>query len=128
MDNDYEVGYGRPPQKYQFPKGVSGNPRGRPRGGGRKQIRTILETQLTQKITITENHCTRRVSVAEALVKRLLANALKGNRHEMKILISLIEKAKLLDKGSFTESQDKEFKIILVRPDSPSGPAEESGN
>ena len=29
--DDYEVGYGKPPKNTQFRKGVSGNPRGRPK-------------------------------------------------------------------------------------------------
>ena len=28
---DYEVGYGKPPKNTQFQKGVSGNPKGRPK-------------------------------------------------------------------------------------------------
>jgi Family of unknown function (DUF5681) len=28
----YEVGYGRPPAEHRFPKGVSGNPKGRAKG------------------------------------------------------------------------------------------------
>ena len=28
---DYEVGYGRPPSHTQFKKGLSGNPKGRPK-------------------------------------------------------------------------------------------------
>ena len=30
-NDDYEVGYGRPPKSGQFKKGQSGNPKGRPR-------------------------------------------------------------------------------------------------
>jgi Family of unknown function (DUF5681) len=31
---DYEVSYGRPPKRSRFRKGLSGNPRGRPRKSG----------------------------------------------------------------------------------------------
>lgn len=31
-DDEYEVGYGKPPQRTQFKKGQTGNPKGRPKG------------------------------------------------------------------------------------------------
>ncbi len=31
MSDDYDVGYGKPPRRSQFEKGVSGNAKGRPR-------------------------------------------------------------------------------------------------
>lgn len=41
QDEKYQVGPGNPPREYQWKKGQSGNPRGRPR---RKQIGKLLET------------------------------------------------------------------------------------
>jgi Family of unknown function (DUF5681) len=40
-DEEYRVGYGRPPLNRRFEKGSSGNPRGRPRGS--YQLLTLLE-------------------------------------------------------------------------------------
>src|SRR5438105_4983911 len=41
----YEVGYGKPPVHTRFPKGVSGNPAGRPKGA--KGLNTIVRERLT---------------------------------------------------------------------------------
>ena len=39
MAEDYEVGYGKPPQHTRFKKGRSGHPEGRPRGSTNVTIR-----------------------------------------------------------------------------------------
>jgi hypothetical protein len=39
-DDNYEVGYGKPPRETRFVKGQSGNPRGRPPGA--KNFKTLL--------------------------------------------------------------------------------------
>jgi hypothetical protein len=43
---DYEVGYGKPPRDTRFPKGQSGNPRGRPSGA--KNLKTLLSEALNE--------------------------------------------------------------------------------
>ena len=42
--DDYEVGYGKPPRHTWFKKGQSGNPRGRPCGS--KNLKTLLSEAL----------------------------------------------------------------------------------
>ena len=46
-----KVGPGNPPRHTRFKPGQSGNPNGRPKGS--KNFATILQQQLTKKITIT---------------------------------------------------------------------------
>jgi hypothetical protein len=41
QSSEYEVGYGRPPQRTRFKSGESGNPRRRPRGS--KNLALLLE-------------------------------------------------------------------------------------
>ena len=74
---DYEVGYCRPPPKNQIRKGERKNPTGRPKGT--KNLKTDLLEELGEQMKIRENGKERRVSKQRALIKSLVARALKGN-------------------------------------------------
>ena len=50
---DYEVGDRRPPKHSQFRRGVSGNPKGRPKGS--VNLRTQVTQQLRRTVTATRN-------------------------------------------------------------------------
>ena len=76
-DDDYDVGYGKPPKHGQFKKGQSGNPRGRPKGT--LNFKTDLEEELQEDIRITEGGKTEVVSKQKAIVKRTAEKALKGD-------------------------------------------------
>lgn len=85
--NNYEVGYGRPPEKSRFKKGQSGNPKGRPRGS--KDFRSDLRDVLDAKVTVNENGKPRKVSSQKATLMRLREQALKGNARAMDRYIDL---------------------------------------
>jgi hypothetical protein len=74
---DYKVGKGRPPRSTRWTSGQSGNPRGRPRGS--KNLVTILADALNEKLEIQERGKTRPVTAREAIVRRIVHEALKGN-------------------------------------------------
>jgi len=75
---EYEVGYRKPPKHKQFKPGQSGYPRGRPKGS--KNEATILRELLDgKKLEIRERGRTRKVTVREAILLRVIEDALKGN-------------------------------------------------
>ncbi len=81
MAEDYDVGYGRPPEHTRFQKGQSGNPKGRPKG--RKNMATIMKEVLASRVVIKQNGQKRRVAFSEAFVHRLVGKALEGTARDM---------------------------------------------
>jgi Family of unknown function (DUF5681) len=74
---DYKIGRGRPPQSTRWKPGQSGNPRGRPMGA--KNLLTIIDEALNQKFEIQEKGKPRIITAREAIVRRVVNEALKGN-------------------------------------------------
>ena len=77
--DSYEVGYGNPPQDTQFQKGVSGNPRGRPKKVADFDSELLRESK--SPITITDNGRRSRISKHAGVIKQLINKALTGNIH-----------------------------------------------
>ena len=85
--NDYPVGYKRPPLATRFQAGQSGNPQGRPKG--LKNLATDLKEELEQKILVTEGGQSQEITKQRAMVKTLMAKALKGDSRAALALIQL---------------------------------------
>ena len=84
-DPEYEVGYKKPPQSTRFRRGQSGNPNGRPRGS--KNLATLLEDELKQRVVINENGRRRSITKQQAMVKHLVNKAVSGDRRLMQLLL-----------------------------------------
>jgi hypothetical protein len=82
----YEVGYRRPPKSGRFKKGLSGNPKGRPKGSN--NFLTLLDQELAQSIVVNENGKKKSITRMQAMVKRIVAGALQG---EQRALLTLVE-------------------------------------
>jgi hypothetical protein len=97
---DYEVGYARPPKEHRFKKGApSANPRGRP-----KKLRALdafpadtvgdcVLAELSQLIQLTEQGKEVALPAHQAIVRRLLVLALKGNLKAIQYLFELMDQA-----------------------------------
>jgi Family of unknown function (DUF5681) len=84
------VGYRRPPKATQFEKGVSGNPRGRPKGS--RTVGAVLQDILRQKIAVTENGKTRRLPALEVILRRLANDAMRSEPRALKLLLALYDR------------------------------------
>ena len=106
-----KVGYGSPLTATQFRPGVSGNPRGRPKGSS--NLATDLAAELGETVTVQEDGHRRRVSKQRALIKSLMRNALKGEVRTSAALLTLY--ARVITEPPEDESapiDDEERKIL----------------
>jgi len=74
---NYDVGYGRPPKNKQFPKGKSGNPKGRPKHP--VTFQDTLNRKMATLVTVTENGVKKKKTTLEVMVQRYINQALIGN-------------------------------------------------
>lgn len=84
---DYEVGYGRPPKATQFKKGVSGNMQGRPKGT--KNIATLFQAIMHERVLITENGKRRKISKVEAALIQLANKAATGDPKSIQTILNI---------------------------------------
>ncbi|MBN8980088.1 MAG: hypothetical protein J0I29_02260, partial [Rhizobiales bacterium] len=84
---DYKVGRGRPPVETRWKRGQSGNPSGRPKGS--KNLQTILNEALDEKVTVKERGQEKKITVREVIARALLGRAAKGDMRAIMTTIQL---------------------------------------
>ena len=99
--DDYEVGYRKPPKNTQFQKGVSGNPKGRPKKAA--DFLSIFMKESESLIPINENGRRDLISKQEAVIKQLTNKAMTGNIPATRIYFDLYQKA--LEKAELSAAQ-----------------------
>ena len=98
----YEVGYGKPPKHTRFPKGQSGNLKGRPKGS--KNLKTLARKVLLQPVTLRDKSGKpRKFTTLEAALLRMRSLALglrptdkPVNKLEYAAMTTLVEWARSL--------------------------------
>lgn len=107
----YEIGYRRPPKNGRFKKGNSGNPKGRPKGSG--NFVTLLEKELGQAIVVNENGKKKTVTRMQAVVKRVVADALQGDRKAVLTLFDILRRTGQLEKADIDNLLPDDYESIL---------------
>jgi hypothetical protein len=98
-EDDFKVGYKRPPQHSRFQPGSSGNPSGK-----QKAVRNLgsdVKRTLEVPVRLNEQGKARRVSTQEAALLRLREMALKGDARALDRLLAL---AQIFNNGAAIES------------------------
>lgn len=103
----YEVGYAKPPVGARFRKGQSGNPRGRPKGArnrmpalNEERLKSIILSEAYRSIKVRDGERNVTASMAEAVMRSVAVNAVKGQQRSQRLFMQLLEA---------TESADKQF-------------------
>jgi hypothetical protein len=88
MSDDYEIGYGKPPEHTQFRKGRSGNSAGRPKGT--QNLKTDVMEEMREKVVVREGERPRKISKQRAIIKTLVARTLKGDARAANTLMNTL--------------------------------------
>jgi hypothetical protein len=98
---DYEVGDKRPPKHTQFKPGVSGNPKGRPKGS--VNLRTRVTQQLHQTVTVTRNGRPVKMRKGDLIALQIVDAAAKGDLKATMLAVRLDDEAAVALSKSSTE-------------------------
>jgi len=84
-DDEYDVGYGKPPKGSQFQKGKSGNSSGRPKQD--PGMAAVFRKVSKQKVTANGPKGPQSMTKLEASVTQLVNKAASGDLKAMKVLL-----------------------------------------
>jgi hypothetical protein len=103
----YDVGYCKPPKHTRFKPGQSGNPSGRPKGS--ENLKTLFERVLKEQISLQDGNVTKKITKAEAVIRRVVIDALKGDSGSQQTLFRLAEQI-----GQFEATQQDQRTVTMV--------------
>lgn len=83
----YEVGYAKPPRKHQFPKGKSGNPKGRPKGS--PNFRVAIRRQLAKTAVVSEGGRRRNLTKMDIGATQLANKIAAGDLRALMVALSV---------------------------------------
>jgi hypothetical protein len=108
---NYLVGYRRPPVHSRFKPGQSGNPSGRVKGS--KNLKSLFHQILNEQIPLIDGSQSKKVTKGEAVIRRLVIGALKGDPRSQMTLFRLAELT-----GQFEETPEPPRRIerIIITP------------
>lgn len=110
---EYEIGFGKPPRENRFVKGVSGNPKGRPKGS--MNLSTVINKIGGEPINVTENGRIRTITKNEAVVHQLMKKALSGDLRAMKDYLRLQQFSELSEEVEDSSPVLRETDVSIMK-------------
>jgi Family of unknown function (DUF5681) len=110
----YQVGHRRPPKTSRFPKGVSGNPRGRPKG---KKTELPHEAVLGRMVTIRKDGREQQVTAEEAFLLHIGKAGMDGDGPAARATLAVLERART-EQAAADEIGPVEISMVFVEPGS----------
>lgn len=98
---NYEVGDRRPPKHSRFKPGVSGNPRGRPKGS--VNLRTKVTQQLRETVTVNRSGRSVKMPKADLIARQIVDAAAKGDLKAAMLAVRLDDEAGIAQSKASTE-------------------------
>jgi hypothetical protein len=111
---DYQVGYGRPPAEHRFKPGNRANPKGR--GKKTRNHKVLMRELLFEPVTVNEGGEVKQMPALEVVLKKLLAQALKGDHRSALTIIGLAQREGLLtpeEEEAVEALSDNDMAIVL---------------
>ena len=84
------TGPGNPPVASRFPKGRSGNPKGRPKAEKKTSTGSAFDIVIDRTLTVTQSGTSREVPMEEALQHRTYQDAIAGSRPARREVLKMI--------------------------------------
>jgi len=103
----YAVGYGKPPIHTRFQSGASGNPAGKKKG--QKGLKAVVEGVFQEKVSIRTPRGIRKVTKLDALMQKLMNDALTGDARAVMQIVRLAKEAGLTQEAATLEAASHEL-------------------
>lgn len=111
-EDEYKVGYCKPPRHSQFKPGQSGYPKGRRKGT--RNFKTDLKATLRAPVKVMRDGRPRKISTQEAALLRLREKALGGDSRALDRLLSLAQVYSDEDVAASVEISADDEKILAI--------------
>ena len=120
-ENDYAVGYRKPPLATRFKKGQSGNPNGKPKKiAPELNPGKILQSIDNEEMIVKIDGKGKRMLKAEIYFRQLFTKAIKGSLAEARLI------AKMATKYFGPEAEGPSETLFIIVPDQKNKPSRKS--
>lgn len=97
--SERQTGYGKPPVEHRFKKGVSGNPRGRPKGSRRlpnidavdDSLSAFVRAEGRRMMSVREGDAVRQMPMKKVILRNTFTAAAKGDGRALKVALGMLE-------------------------------------